>query len=325
MYEEFYGFSARPFLLTPDHKFFFESSVHRKAASYLLYGLSQGEGFIVITGEVGAGKTTLIKHLLSTLDNQQYIIAEIVTSQLGADDVLNMVATAWGLTVVKGDKAGTLAAIQHFLEENYHQNRRCLLLIDEAQNVPVPALEELRMLSNFQIEGNSPMQSFLIGQPQFRSILSGKNLEQLRQRVIASYHLGPMSEMETAEYIRHRLTMVGWKGDPDFTDECMAAIFHHTNGIPRRINNLASRLLLFGVLEEVHAFTKDIVDQVADELRKETEVLPGTETDMPEMAPQAAAFPNEWAQRLETLESRITRLEKALKNVLTLVGESLTR
>jgi putative secretion ATPase (PEP-CTERM system associated) len=322
MYEDFYGFQTRPFQLTPDHRFFFESSVHKKAASYLLYGLNQGEGFIVITGEVGAGKTTLIKYLLSTLDPNQYTVAEIVTSQLSATDVLNMVAVAWGLSV-SGDKAGTLAAIQQFLYASHQENRRCLLLVDEAQNLPVPALEELRMLSNFQVEGRSPLQSFLIAQPQFRRVLSSKNLEQLRQRVIASYHLGPMSEAETADYIRHRLNRVGWRGDPEFPDDCMAAIYRHTFGIPRRINTLASRLLLFGVLDEMHGFNSKVVDLVADELRRETELVPASAYEASLMESSSAVAGADLALRVDKLEAFCGRLERKAKLGLQLLAEYL--
>jgi putative secretion ATPase (PEP-CTERM system associated) len=320
MYEEFYGFRARPFQLTPDHRFFFESSVHGKAVSYLLYGLSQGEGFIVITGEVGAGKTTLLKHLLSTLDPAQYVAAEIVTSQLSAEDVLTMVALAWGLSVPSNDKTTVLSAIERFFKSNHQQNRRCLLLVDEAQNLPVAALEELRMLSNFQIEGRSPLQSFLIGQPQFRRVLSSQNLEQLRQRVIASYHLGPMSEAETAEYVRHRLSRVGWSGDPDFTDECMRAIYRHTSGVPRRINSLASRLLLFGVLDQVHGFTARVVDMVAEEMRYETEQVPSSAL---QVGACEAAGASDVLGRIEKLEAFCARVERKTKLGLQLLAEYL--
>jgi general secretion pathway protein A len=318
MYEEFYGFTGRPFQLTPDHKFFFESSVHRKAASYLLYGLNQGEGFIVITGEVGAGKTTLLQYLLSTLNDSQYVTAQIVTSQLGADDVLRMVAQAFGLEVGASRKARVLSAIEDFLMVNHQQGRRCLLLIDEAQNLSIPALEELRMLSNLQSGSRSPMQSFLIGQPQFRKTLSSRDLEQLRQRVIASFHLGPMTEAETAEYIRHRLRMVAWRGDPEFPDEVMAAIYRHSGGVPRRINTLASRLLLFGVLDEVHRLSAEMVDAVAEELLRETEQYPGGEASAEDVSADG-----ELARRIRTLEARCNRHEQALHRLLRLFTENL--
>lgn len=330
MYEQYYGLSGRPFQLTPDHKFFFESSVHKKAASYLLYGLSQGEGFIVITGEVGAGKTTLLRHLLSTLDESQYIAAQIVTSQLGAKDMLRMVATAFNIPLRHDDKSVILASIEQFLRENHKAKRRVLLLIDEAQNLSVPALEELRMLSNYQVDNESSLQSFLIGQPQFRRLLASPGLEQLRQRVIASFHLGPMNEAETADYIRHRLRMVNWKGDPEFDESCMAAIYQQTNGIPRRINTLAARLLLFGFLEEIHSFTGEMVDRVADELSQETrqgipDEPPESDVPVPPKAAHAAASGElaEMQRRLHALEVSCERLERAMKHILQLVADTL--
>ncbi|MEO5374833.1 MAG: XrtA-associated ATPase [Alphaproteobacteria bacterium] len=270
MYGQFYGFSAPPFLLTPDHRFFFESTVHRRAVAHLMFGLNQGEGFIVITGDVGAGKTTLVGHLLSSLDGRRYVAARIVSSQLEGDDMLRMVAEAFGVSQENVDKATLLTRIEQFLVRTHRQGQRSLLLIDEAQNLSIPALEELRMLSNFQVGAEAPLQSFLLGQPQFRRTLASDDLDQLRQRVIASYHLGPMDEAETAEYIRHRLRTVGWSGDPDITPEACAHIYSHTGGVPRRINTFCSRLLLFGFLEDLHRIDPTTVEQVADDLNRET-------------------------------------------------------
>ncbi|MFZ9633832.1 MAG: AAA family ATPase, partial [Alphaproteobacteria bacterium] len=193
MYETFYGLSAPPFQLSPDHRFFFESSVHRTALAHLSYGLDRGEGFIVITGEVGAGKTTLVGHLLETLDRSRFVAARVVSTQLQGDDMLRMVAAAFGLPIAGAGKADLLGRVEAFLLANQAEGRRCLLVVDEAQNLSIPALEELRMLSNFQSGAQAPLQSFLLGQPQFRATIAAPDLEQLRQRVIASYHLGPLS------------------------------------------------------------------------------------------------------------------------------------
>ncbi len=322
MYERFYGLTGRPFQLTPDPKFFFESTVHKRAASYLLYGLSQGEGFIVITGEVGAGKTTLLRHLLSTLNGRNYIAAQIVTSQLSADAVLTMVANAFGVSAAGGDKGAVLSGIERFFADNHRQGRRCLLVVDEAQNLSISALEELRMLSNFQIGNYSPLQSFLVGQPQFRQLLSSSDLDQLRQRVIASYHLGPMDEAESAAYIVHRLRMVGWAGTPEFTADCHAAIFQHSRGIPRRINTLASRLLLFGFLEQQTVFTATMVDSVAEELR--AEIGSGRPDEPGDDAPDREAL-GDLPRRLEAVEASCARLDRTFKHVVSLLADSLQR
>jgi hypothetical protein len=166
-----------------------------------------------------------------------------------------------------------LRRIEAYLATNFEEGRRCLLLIDEAQNLSVKALEELRMLSNFHIDGQAPLQSFLLGQPQFRVTLGSVDLDQLRQRVIASYHLGPVDENETREYVRHRLRAVGWDNDPEITSDAYHEIYVHTGGVPRRINVLCSRLLLFGFLEDQHRLDGDMVKQVAEDLSRETELV----------------------------------------------------
>ena len=186
MYTEFFEFRGRPFQLTPDTRFFFESRTHKKAISYLTYGLHQREGFVVVTGEVGAGKTTLIDYLLSKLDPSKFRVAKIVTTQVEADDLLRMIATAFEISAPGADKSSLIAELQDEFERGNAANVRPLLIVDEVQNLSLSSLEELRMLSNFQA-GSSPLvQTFLVGQPQFRKTMATKDLEQLMQRVIAA-------------------------------------------------------------------------------------------------------------------------------------------
>lgn len=269
MYEEFYGLSGPPFKLSPDHRFFYRSHGHRKAMSYLKFGLHQGEGFIVITGAVGTGKSTLASQLFSELDSSEVIAAQIVTTQIEADDAVRMILSAFDIPAPNPDKASLLRAFENFLVHQHKLSRRVLLIVDEAQNLPMRTIEELRMLSNFSVGGQSLFQSFLLGQPQFNALLADPSLEQLRQRVIASYHLEPMTGPETREYIKHRLTMVGWTDDPSITDGAFDRVFAETEGIPRRINTLCNRLLLYGTLEEVHTLDEHAVDEVVEDLRKE--------------------------------------------------------
>jgi len=268
MYEAYYGLRSRPFQLTPDPRFFFSSRGHKKAMGYLVYGAHQGEGFIVITGEIGAGKTMLVRMLVQKLESQNLVIAQVVSTQLEADDMLRMVAGAFGLPE-ENSKAMLLMKLEQFLLGCYKQGKRALLLVDEAQNLPVSSVEELRMLSNFQYREKSLLQSFLLGQPEFRRTLQSPALEQLRQRVIASYHLGPIDGAETEAYIVHRLQTVGWSGDPSFSADTFAPIHQHTGGIPRKINVLCDRMMLMGRLDEKHVFSGEDVATVINELQEE--------------------------------------------------------
>src|SRR5215468_9942160 len=273
MYENFYGLSASPFQLTPDARFFYESTVHRQAMAYLVYGLHHAEGFIIITGEVGAGKTILVDNLLSTIDQTNFITAKIVTTQLAGDDLLHLVAGGFGIAKEGLRKGELLQRISDFILTQHRNRKRPLLIVDEAQNLSFEALEELRMLSNIVVDKTMALQSFLLGQPQFRVTLASPQLEQLRQRVTAAYHLGPLNEAETRAYIEHRLRRADWKDDPQFGDECFPLIYRHTGGVPRQINMLCSRLLLFGFLEELHTLQAAVAEKVANDLRQEMAVV----------------------------------------------------
>lgn len=270
MYEAFYGLSKKPFQLNPDPTFYFGSRQHRRAMAYLEYGLHQNEGFIVITGEVGAGKTTLVRNLFGKLNSDQVVAANLVSTQLDADDTLRMVASAFGIATVKTDKSTLLLSLEAFMVSVAKQGKRCLLVVDEAQNLTPRAVEELRMLSNFQLETHALLQSFLIGQPEFRHILQSPQMQQLRQRVIAACHIGPMDAEETQGYVEHRLKCVGWKDSPRFEADAFQAIFAASGGIPRRINSVCDRLLLSGFLSEKRVFSRADVEEVAGEMSNET-------------------------------------------------------
>jgi putative secretion ATPase (PEP-CTERM system associated) len=324
MYEQFYGLSAKPFQLRPDPSFFFGSKGHKRAASYLEYGLSQEEGFIVITGEIGAGKTTLLRNLFLKLQSKNIVAAEIVNTRLDADDTLRMVAGAFGLPYEDASKAALLTSIEQFLRECDRQGKRALLVVDEAQNLTPHSVEELRMLSNFQTADKSLLQTFLLGQPEFRKTLLGGDMKQLQQRVIATYHLGPMDAHETRSYIEHRLHTVGWRGDPSFSEEAFAAIYDFTGGIPRKINTLCDRLLLMGYLEEIHAFGKSEVDEVTSDIQQEF-VLPAAEAKAkilsnPAQIKQTVNTPDS----LENMDERISRMERSVISVLDLLKQILS-
>lgn len=266
MYEDHYGLTGRPFQLTPDPRFWFDTATHKKAMAYLGYGLSQGEGFIVITGDIGAGKTTLVGHLTDTVDADRLNVIKIVSTQIAADDLLRTVCAGLGIDADGLTKAAMLASIERGLHVVARGGRRTLLIVDEAQALPVDSLEELRMLSNFQAGGHAMLQIFLLGQPEFRDKLHADGLDQLRQRVIAMHHLGPMEADELEAYLIHRLSICGWTGTPRFKTDALATIYAWSGGIPRRINNLVSRVLLYGAMEGVEVFTAAHVHAVADDL-----------------------------------------------------------
>lgn len=329
MYTDYYKLSGLPFQLTPDARFFFGSAGHNKAMAHLTYGLGQGEGFIIVTGDIGAGKTTIVEYLLGQLDSRKYVAAKITNTQLGADDTLRMVASAFGITQEGADKATLLRRFESFLARTHEQGQRTLLIIDECQNLSVPALEELRMLSNLQVKGKTPLQSFLLGQPQFRDTLAREELDQLRQRIIASYHLGPLSEAETRRYIEHRMRTVGWDNDPQLEPGVFPAVHRHTGGVPRKINTLCSRLLLFGFLEERHQLTEADTDEVARDLDQEImRVLPpkANGAHPPATAPGSAEERpdyGELANRMAVVESYVRSHDRTIRRVLKIAADFL--
>lgn len=358
MYAEFYKLQGRPFQLTPDPRFYFDSRTHRKAMAYLTYGLNQGEGFIIITGDIGTGKTTLVGHLFDTLDQRHYLAAKVVTTQLDADNTLRMVAGAFGIRTEGMDKATILQNMERFLRTQAEQRRRVLLIVDEVQNLPISALEELRMLSNFQDGERALLQIFLLGQPEFRDKLANAmELEQLRQRVIATHHLQPMDVEEVSAYIHHRLKLVGWKEDPIFTDGAFRQIHAFSGGVPRRLNNLCARLLLFGAIEELHEIDEDVVREVIADLKKDNTPTTGPKHVIDDSMPLSSTGPmqvtapkpnvppkiardraavaeanghhhdaldvNEIEARIARLEQGLAQQEETLRQTLDILGEWL--
>ncbi|WP_380787198.1 XrtA/PEP-CTERM system-associated ATPase [Sphingomonas sp. R86521] len=332
MYDEHYGLTGRPFQLTPDPKFWFETATHRKAMAYLGYGLAQGEGFIVITGDIGAGKTTLVGHLMDTIDHKALNAIKIVSTAIEAEDLLRIVATDLGVNPAGLEKAELLTAIERGLHAVARTGRRTLLIVDEAQALPVSALEELRMLSNFQAGGQALLQILLLGQPDFRDRLHGSDrLEQLRQRIIAIHHLDPMEEHEVSEYIAHRLAVVGWTGNPDFQDDSFAALYRGSGGVPRRLNLLAGRVMLHASIEDLTLIDEAVVNAVIGDLDADLPTLALTTPDEPETAPVAStpeatpavraapAVDTELTARVAELEARVEQQDAALRRVLTLL------
>jgi putative secretion ATPase (PEP-CTERM system associated) len=349
MYESFYGLTGKPFQLNPDPAFYFGSRQHRRAMAYLEYGLHQNEGFIVVTGDVGAGKTTIVRSLLDKLDAEKVVAGNLVSTQIDADDTLRLVASSFGLRTKNIEKSDLLLSLEAFLVSVSQQGKRALLIVDEAQNLTPRAIEELRMLSNFQLETHALLQSFLVGQPEFRRTMQSPAMLQLRQRVIAACHIGPLDADETRGYIEHRLKCVGWKGDPAFQPGAYEGIYKAATGIPRRINAICDRLLLSGYLAGHREFKREDVDMVAREMHEETidaEVAP----DAPAATPVADAPKGIAARRSagdavnrlqldaksadeatrllakmqsDPLEERMTRLERRADTIVALLQQLL--
>jgi general secretion pathway protein A len=341
VYEKFYGLDGPPFLLTPDPRFFFSSSNHKRAITHLVYGLDQREGFIVITGEVGAGKTMLVEQLWLQLNRNTYAVSKVVTTQVSGDDLLRLVMDGFGLSVVPGtEKSVLLRRYENMVRDQRNAGRRCVLVVDEVQNLSFPALEELRMLSNITVDGKASVQTILLGQPQFRPILASRDAEQLRQRVLASFHLGPMSDVETRLYIEHRLKTVGWTGNPHWDEDAFAAVHRHTGGTPRRINTLCSRLLQFGALDEQTSITGGMVDEVAEEM---AEGLNGVEAESqtngsaangstndvsegyPAFHPGTGGDPRDLLHRIEALEEATARQDRIFQRIVKLFAAAVEK
>ncbi len=341
MYESFYGLASKPFQLNPDPSFYFGSKQHSRAKAYLEYGVSRHEGFVVITGEIGAGKTTILRTLIDSLHGSNVVIGHLVTTQLGAEDTLRMVGAAFGFHVKDVSKAQLLITLEAFLVNQTSQGKRCLLIVDEAQNLTAQAVEELRMLSNFQFGNQALLQSFMVGQPEFREILQRPEMEQFRQRVAATCHIGPLDAEETQRYIEHRLTCAGSNGKPSFEPAAFDAIFTATSGIPRRINSICDRLLLLGFLAEKTHLTRADVDEVVQESTEEAaipakpfepggsslhvghlELVPDIDLSKISLAPEASI---QMSGQLASLmaEQRLDQLQRVERSLLRLERQNV--
>lgn len=333
-YIDHYGLEGPPFALTPDPRFWFESTTHRRAMAYLGYGLQQAEGFIVVSGEVGAGKTTLVGLLMERLDPSRVAVVKLVSTQVGGDDILRLAAQGFGVETDGAAKAQLLDRIERYLSDRAREGRKTLLIVDEAQGLSTSALEELRMLSNFQAGGRALLQILMLGQPEFRERLASPALEQLRQRVIATHHLDGMEADEVRGYVEHRLGVVGWQGQPRFDDAAITVLHSSSGGIPRRLNQLLTRVLLAASLEDRDAIDEALVAQVVADMTADSVTLRP-------VAPAVAAFaPDQPANdqvavpaasdalllaRIDQLEAQMEAQEAGLRRVLTLLIDWVER
>jgi putative secretion ATPase (PEP-CTERM system associated) len=323
MYQEFYGLRGKPFRLTPDTALLFPSKTHKRAMSYLLYGFDQGEGFVMITGAVGTGKTLLIQKLFIELANRDIAIASIASANLDGDDILPAVASAFDLRFERRSKEALLQDVRQHLEQLSTRHTHALLVVDEAQTLTPAALEMLRILSNFEIGGRALLQVFLVGQTELRQNITKHRLEQLRQRIMASYRLEPLDPDEARDYILYRLRAVGWDSDPALATDIFPAVHQASRGIPRKINLIMDRLLLFGYLEERHALDAAALTTVLNELRDE---MPATNATLEAPAAPPVMHEPESAHAIAAAERQTALAELELKHhqiLLRLMREEL--
>jgi general secretion pathway protein A len=334
MYEDFYGLKERPFTLLPDPDFLYLSPQHKLARAYLEYGIKERVGFVVLTGEVGTGKTTLIKSLLRTREGNQRL-GVLYQTAVGAEDLLELLLREFEVRGNFRNRSARLAAFNQFLLNAFGRGEHVVLLVDEAQNLGAPALEELRLLSNLQTEKEPLLQVILVGQPGLRRRLQHPALRQLAQRVAVHYHLRPLDLQESKEYVRFRLARAGGSGI--FTESALEKLYEYAQGVPRRINAWCDLALVAGFAESRHELDGDFIDTV---FQAQGGSLEGPELEeTPEGEDQKAASPSmdfglpasgdgldaavmELSGRLTRLEGMMLELTSQVMPVLT---QALTR
>ena len=274
VYRTVYKLEGQPFRLSPDYRFSFGHQTYNDAKSYIKYAINQGEGIVAITGAPGTGKTTLIASLISELNQSQLKIGVLSNLQLGTGSLVDMVADAFSLPVDRPEKVNMVDEFKRFLKQQYDAGNQTILIVDEAQGLTAELLEELRLLSNLQHNTQLLMQVFLVGQDALMENIRSPGLEQLHQRIIAAAQLKPLDFKQTRKYIIHRLSCVGWKGDPQVTDEVCNLVHKFSDGIPRLINLICHRLFLHAGLKGKHELVGGDALIVIVELHKEGLLTP---------------------------------------------------
>lgn len=269
MYQDFYGLTEDPFRLSPDHNFCLRHPSFAKAKAYMQYAAHRAEGFVMITGRPGTGKTTLIEDVLDEIEGKEVITSKLVSAQLEADDLIRMTAFNFGIEAADKAKSALLMEMQGLFTDYINSGKRPLLVIDEAQGLSLSALEELRLLTNLRIKSQPMLQIFLVGQEELRELVLDPGMEQLHQRMIAACHLDPLDFRQTAAYVMHRLKVAGWSGKPKLRAQIFPYVFSFSQGIPRRINLFMSRLMLHGALEGRKGLSEEDSEIILDELKNE--------------------------------------------------------
>lgn len=265
MYLEYYGLTEAPFDITPNPRFLFYSTKHREAFNHLLYGIRERKGFVQLTGEVGAGKTTLCRAMLEKL-NGHYSTALILNPVMSANELMQAIAMEYGLPVTGLDRLNTVNVINGFLLHQVERGKDTVLIIDEAQDLTDDLLEQVRLLSNLETDNRKLLQIVLLGQPELRDRLNAHRLRQLRQRITVRYHLRPLSRFEVSHYIQHRLDVSGAKGAPYFTRPALWRVFRYSGGIPRLVNAVCDKALLAGFVRQTDRINFSMIGTAVREL-----------------------------------------------------------
>ena len=302
MYTEFFKLSAKPFELLPNPKFLYLSKGHRKALSYLQYGIQERAGFTLLTGEVGSGKTTLVRDIINKI-SADVTLSMIFNTRVDGYQLIAMINDDFGLKTEGKDKVQLITELNDFLLEECSSNRQPIIIIDEAQNLSTEALEEIRLLSNLENDNFKMMQIILVGQPELKQIIAQPSLRQLRQRISISCHLNPLNREESEEYVYHRLGTVGSRDCVKFHDGIFDAIFKFSGGIPRLINLICDFLLLSAFVEETHEIDTQLMNDTLKELSFE-------EPDLPSPAFEHEETVSPIVQGAPPLDDRLSRIEK---------------
>ncbi len=310
MYESFYGLKEKPFNLTPDPDYLYMSPGHENVYSHLEYAIQESKGFVVVTGEVGSGKTTLINYLLRKIP-QAIQVGIINNTFVQPQELLRMICQEFDLPYEDADKTALLARFYNYLLEQYSKRERVILIIDEAQNLPEKSLEEIRMLSNLESEKHHLIQMILVGQPQLKEKLQKKRLEQFVQRVTVSCHLDGLDKEQVEGYIRHRLKIADARNLDIFDREAINAIYKHSRGIPRLINTICDSAFVYGYADDVKVIGRDLIEAVA-QARNLGAVGDALDSFPEEDDKPADATHLPIALPLKELEGRIRALEEKL-------------
>lgn len=320
MYTSFFGFKCKPFQLTPDPEFLFLSRVHKRALTYLNYGITDNFGFILITGPIGTGKTTIIRTLLKKIP-QEIKIARINNTKVTSHQLISMINDEFSLETKGRDKTQLLSELTDFLIQQYAEGGRAVLIIDEAQNLSVDMLEEVRLLSNLETDKSKLLQIILIGQPELNLTLSRPELEQLRQRIAINIHLSPLSREETETYIMHRLKIAGDKDAVKFENGAIDAIYNFSKGTPRLINIICEFALLAAFADERKIVDLNLIKEVAGDLINESPEIKANEigfssTGKEDISNKLKKALKSFSHRLINIEAAIYELQNEPANII---------